>query len=134
MNPVMFNTGGTNMISVVHVGVAVIGAIEYGQHGERFLVGDVNMAWKDMLSLVLQAMGENKRIVTIPTQFAAIYGRNLKMKETKEGKESGLDPTKFMQDIQSRFTYFDPAPFSDALGYSRGGLEEAIIKTIKACL
>ncbi|HME52322.1 MAG TPA: NAD-dependent epimerase/dehydratase family protein [Candidatus Lokiarchaeia archaeon] len=134
MNPVMFTTGGTNMLAVEHVGEAVVGALERGKHGEHYLVGDVNMAWKDMLALMLQAMGAKKKIVTIPTSLAAIYGRNLKMKEAKEGKEMGLDPTKLMQDIQGRFLYFDPTPHAEALGYGRGGIEDAITKTIKACL
>jgi nucleoside-diphosphate-sugar epimerase len=134
MNPIMYPKGGTNMLSVEHVGEAIIGAIERGQHGERYSVGDVNMEWKDMLVLFLKAMGQRKKIVYIPTGLAALYGRSLKKKDAKEGKESGLDPSALMQDIQGRFLYYDAAPSAEALGYGRGGINESISKTVKACL
>lgn len=134
MNPVMFPRGGTNMIAVEHVGEAVVGAVEHGRHGSRYTVGDVNISWHQMLSIMLKAMGEDKKIVTIPTFLASMYGMSLKNKEAKEGKEAGLDHVRLFEDIQSQYLYFDPAPTAEILGYGRGGIEESIEKTIKACL
>lgn len=134
MNPVVFPKGGTNMLAVEHVGEAVVGAIEHGQHGERYLVGDVNMEWKTMLRLVLDALGVNRKVYYIPTKLAVLYGMHLKNQNAREGKEGGLNPAYLMQDIQARFLYFDPAPHADALGYGRGGIEAAINQTVKACI
>lgn len=134
MNPVVFPKGGTNMIAVEHVGEAVVGTVEQGRHGDRYPVGDVNMPWKEMLTIMLSAMGLKRRILTIPTFLATLYGRYLKRQEAKKGKESGLDPAHLFADIQSQYLYFDPAPTAEVLGYGRGGVREAIEKTIKACL
>ncbi len=134
MNPVAFPKGGTNMIAVEHVGEAVVGAIEHGRHGSRYTVGDENLSWTEMLAIMLKAMGEDKKIITIPTFLATLYGMALKNKEAREGKEGGLDHARLMEDLQSQYLYFDPAPVAEILGFQRGGVRESIQKTIAACM
>jgi hypothetical protein len=38
-----------------------------------------------------------------------------------------------MQDIVTRYLYFDPSDTAKALGYGRGGLEQSITDTMRAC-
>ena len=38
-----------------------------------------------------------------------------------------------MRDIMTDYLYFDPEDSVIKLGYGRGGINEAIIKTMKAC-
>ena len=47
--PLFFTKGGTNMISVIHVAEAIVGALEEGKAGEIYLVGDENISWVDWL-------------------------------------------------------------------------------------
>jgi nucleoside-diphosphate-sugar epimerase len=134
MNPVMFTKGGTSVIAVEHVGEAIVGAAENGEHGKRYPVGDVNMTWKELIRIVLDAMGQpKKRIVTVPTFLAALYGKKMRADDAKQGKEAGLDHYRLFADIQSQFFYLDVETVVEALGYQRGGVKEAIIKTVKAC-
>ena len=49
-----------------------------------------------------------------------------------KGVESGLDPLSYVK-VQTANTFFDPTPSQQALGYSRGGLEQAFKDTVEAC-
>lgn len=132
---VFFPKGGTNMISVRHVGEAVAGAIETGQHGQRYTIGDVNMTWKQMLRMMLEGLGiGNKRIISLPCFLMNSTAKSMKKKEIAEGIQSGLDPLYLFRDIQCRQMWYDPTPSAKALGYGRGGIETAIDETMKACL
>ncbi len=130
---VFFPRGGTNMITAAHVGEAVIGALERGVHGERYTIGDENHTYNEMLDMMLSALGERKRIVNIPKWVAVLAGRMVERGRRKQGLQGGLDGRYLMQDILTRELYFDPTETSEALGYGRGGLYEAIIDTMKAC-
>jgi dihydroflavonol-4-reductase len=130
---VFFPRGGTNMIAVPHVGEAVIGALERGAHGERYPIGDENRSYNDMLATMTSAIGERKRIMNIPRWVAVLAGRMLERSRRKHGLQGGLDGRYLMQDILTRELYFDASYTSEALGYGRGGLDEAISDTMKAC-
>lgn len=135
MNPIMYTTGGTTMITVEHVGEAIVGAIENRAHG-RFPVGDQNVSWKDMLKIMTKALGLNRKILILPkfmTFLAALYGRKLKNDDKKKGLQGGLDHEKLFYDIQSQFMYLDPAESVKALGYKQGGIEESITQTVFRC-
>ncbi|MHA1819812.1 MAG: NAD(P)H-binding protein [Promethearchaeota archaeon] len=133
MKRVMFPKGGSNMITVQHVAEAIVGAAENGKESRRYPVGDENMSWKEMLSIMLEAMGLKKKIITIPTFLATLYGKKIKREDKKQGKEAGLDPEYLFKDIQSQYLYFDPTPTIEVLKYNRGGVREAIIETVKRC-
>lgn len=132
---IFYPDGGSSMISVENVAEAVVGAIENGQHGQRYPIGDVNFSWNQMLRIMLNEMNmKNKRIVTIPCFLTSIYGKVLKNKEKKLGLESGLDLNYLFKDIMCRQFYFDSSIAAIELKFSRGGIEESIKKTIQACL
>lgn len=133
MPVVFFPRGGTNAIAVEAVGQAIAGAVERGEHGRRYPVGDENLTWKELLSVVLDAMGLKRRVVTLPTRVATWYGKLLKSREKRHGLESGLDLARFFADVQSRELFFDPEPTCRALGYERGGVVEAIKRAVAAC-
>ena len=59
--------------------------------------------------------------------------RVVKLQHSLRGREGGLDPVKFAA-IQTRNTFFDPAPAAEELGYGRGNLEEAFKDTVQTCL
>lgn len=128
---IFFPKGGTNMVTVTHVGEAVIGALEYGEHGKRYLVGDENHTFKEMLTMMMSAIGAQKKIISIPRFAAVAAGRAIEAQRRRNGLEGGLDTRYLMRDIMSSYLYFDSAPFADALHYGRGGLYEAIEDTMR---
>lgn len=131
--PLFYMGGGTNMIAVEHVGEAIVGAIERGEGGRSYTIGDENLTWVVFLERVLGILGKKKRIVILPTCMVRLMLRVVKLQHSLRGKEGGLDPVKFAA-IQTRNTFFDPAPAAKELGYGRGNLEEALKDTVHACL
>jgi len=130
---IYFPRGGTNMIAVEHVAEAIIGALENGEHGQRYTIGDENHSFNYMLEIMMSSMGANKKIVNIPRFMAVIAGNMIERDFKKQGLEGGLDARFLMKDIMTNELFYDPSPSIAKLGYKRGGLKEAIIKTTKAC-
>lgn len=134
MRVVFFPGGGSNMIAVEHVAEAIVGATEQGKHGSRYLIGDENLTWKELIRISLDAMGlKKRRIVTVPTFLMAPVGRWMKRKEKKKGKEAGLDMARFFKDIQSQHLFYDASDTAMELGYGRGGVKEAIEQSVRVC-
>jgi dihydroflavonol-4-reductase len=130
---IYFPRGGTNMIAVEHVGEAIIGALEKGKHGVRYTVGDENHSFNEMLGIMMSAVGESKKIINIPRFLAVMAGGMIERGFKKKGLEGGLDARFLMRDIITCNLYFDPSDAIKKLGYKRGELKEAIVKTMKAC-
>lgn len=130
---IFFPKGGTNMIAAEHVGEAIIGALEHGEHGMHYTVGDENHSFNEMLHIMFLSLGMNKIIINIPRFIAVIAGIIINRRWKKKGLEGGLDARYLMRDILSCDLFFDPTETAEKLGYKRGGLEESIISTIKAC-
>lgn len=133
-NKVYFFHGGSNMIAVEHIAEAIIGALKRGEGGKRYPIGDKNVTWKEWLTIILDVMNSDKEILFLPTWIGKIYGSYLRWKEKREGKEAGLNYKYLFKDIQSREFFFDPTSTQEELGYSGGGLEESIRKTVRRCL
>lgn len=131
--PLFYPKGGTNMIAVGHVAEAIVGALERGVGGERYPIGDENLTWAAWLDRLTALLGKRKRLITTPTAFARFGAGLLAWSHRRQGRESGLNPVKFM-DVQTRNTFFDPTPSSTALGYGQGGLDAALAETVAACL
>lgn len=130
---VLYPKGGSTMIAVEHVAEAVVGAIERGRHGERYPIGDENLSWNEMLTVMLRTLGIRSKVHHIPNFVATLFGRAQRMAETRRGRESGLNYALLFEDLMSEFLYLDPAPSVHALRYGRGGVREAIAATTRAC-
>jgi dihydroflavonol-4-reductase len=130
--PLFYTRGGTNMISVKHVAEAVAGALELGEGGQRYLIGDENVPWTDLLKRLSRFMGRRKKVILLPSSI--LYGPAWagRLVHKIQGKESGLHPARYLR-IQTVDTFFDPEPSRKLLGYGRGGLDQALQDTVKAC-
>lgn len=131
--PLFYMKGGTNMIAVEHVGEALVGAIETGRGGESYTIGDENVTWVEFIERILNILGKKKRVIVIPTFMIRLMVRIVKLQHRLHGKESGLDPVKFVA-MQTRNTFFDLSPAVKGLGYGRGNLQKALEDTVEACL
>jgi len=132
--PVLFYPrGGTNMIAVKHVAEAIVGAIEQGEGGQIYQIGDENLTWSEFLGRVSKLAGQKKKVVTLPNWMIRTGMGFVNLFYNLQGRESGLDPVPFV-DLQTTETFFDPTPSRAALGYGTGGLDQAFKETIAASL
>ena len=130
---IFFPKGGTSMIAVQHVGEAIIGALEQGEHGRRYPIGDENHTYNEMLKMMMAAIGRRVFVVNIPRFLAVMAGGFIERGWRKKGLQSGLDPKSLMRDIITDYLYFDASESAKALGFELGGLEGAILYTMQAC-
>lgn len=64
--PVLVCNGGTSVVYVDDVALAIVRALERGRSGERYILGGDNLSVKQLASLCLELLGQKKRIVKIP--------------------------------------------------------------------
>ncbi len=131
--PLFYTRGGTAMIAVQHVAEAIVGALERGEPGRRYPIGDENRTWEAWLTLIGELAGRRKRFVAVPPALVRVGMVGLRLWWRARGLESGLEPVAFV-DLQTRHTYYDPAPSREALGYGQGGLDAALAVTVRACI
>lgn len=129
---IFYTRGGTACVSVQSVAQAIVGAVERGQGGTYYLIGDENLSWEQMLHGLAEALGVKRTIVTLPNFLIRLALPLVKGWHALHGKESGLDPA-HLADIQTAETFFDPEPARRALGFRQGNLKQAFLETIKAC-
>ena len=121
------------MIAVQHVAEAVVGAIERGQGGKFYLIGEENLTYKDWLKRLMKFVGKEKVVQTMPNGLTRLGTGSIKLFHRLQGKESGLDPSRFTPVLTAE-TFFDPTPSKQALGYGQGGLDQALKETVYASL
>ncbi len=132
-NPVFYPKGGSTMITVEHVAEAIAGAIEHGEGGARYHIGDVNMTWEEMFSIMFKAAGIDRKIVRLPLWAARVAGTIMQSYHRMHGRDPGLNLKYVFQDIISHEFYLDPSSSVEVLKYNRGGVVEAIEETARAC-
>ena len=125
--------GGTAMVTVGQVAQAAAGALEKGQGGESYAIGGVNMAWSEFIPLLLECMGQAKRVVHLPKLLYELGNKAMERGFARQGKEGGLDLVR-LADIMYKEAYIDPEPAMRALGYGPADVKAAIRETVAACL
>lgn len=130
--PIFYTKGGTSMVAVERVAEAIAGGLEQGEHGQNYPVGDENRTWPELLEPLSRMAGKPRRVWTLPSFLVIAVLALVQLYHRLRGLESGLHPTAFVR-VQTRLTYFDPKPTQQALGFSGGGLDEALKDTVDAC-
>ena len=133
MPVIFFPKGGTNAVAVEHVAEAIAGAAEGDAPAGRYVVGDENLTWRELLGRLLQAMNRHNPIVTAPDFLLSPVLWLAKLVHRLQGRESGLDPVEFLK-VETAETYLDTNTSRSALGYGSGGLDAAFAATVRACL
>jgi len=64
--PVLVCNGGTSVVFVDDVALAVVKAMEKGKPGERYILGGENLTVKQLAALCLDLLGQKKTIVQVP--------------------------------------------------------------------
>ena len=133
---IFFPKGGTSMISVDHVGEAMIGAVEHGIHGTRYPVADENHPFRWMIREFEKGLGIKKPIIQPGAKLCAMGAERIAKEEAKKGREAGLDMSRLMTDIMAYELYIPEEVIrenSELLDFGRGGLEKAIEETMHRC-
>lgn len=129
---VFYVKGGTACISARTVGRAVVAAIERGEAGGRYPIGQENLTWAAMLRRLAQADGRRIRVVTLPTWLVRLGLLGLWLHHETQGKEAGLDPRYFAA-LQTAETFLDPRAVQSALGFESADLDKAFADTVGSC-
>ncbi len=129
---VFYTQGGSACVSVQAVAQAIAGAVESGQAGSAYPIGEENLTWQELLTRLAKAEGRDIRIVALPNVLIAPALWALWLIHRLQGKESGLDP-RYLLDLQSANTFFDPRPAQQQLNFQGGLLEQALAETVAAC-
>jgi nucleoside-diphosphate-sugar epimerase len=128
-----YTRGGSNMIAVEHVAEAIAGACERIERSRVYQVGDRNVSWTALLQGLCAAAGrEDDNVHIIAEELVHNVGWIGDFVYRLQGREGGLQPSHFTH-MQTANAYFDPSASRRALGYGRGGLEEAWRQTVDAC-
>lgn len=133
---VYFSKGSTTMIAIEHIAEAGMGALEYGKDGERYPIGDQNKSFRWMLSYMSECKGVKKKVVCPPTWLCVLGAKHIEKGFHKQGLEGGLDYALVMKEIMSTDMIIEEEVMDKVnkeLHISRGGLEEAIKKTMDRC-
>lgn len=135
---IFFPKGSTTMIAVEHIAEAALGAIEYGKDGEKYPVGDENKSFDFMLNTMTGAVLKKPRKIIHPGKTLCAWGgKMVAKKEMKKGLEPGLNFKLVMKEIMSgNKCCIEPEVMdkvASELHITRGGLKEAIEKTMHRC-
>ncbi|TXS96519.1 NAD(P)-dependent oxidoreductase [Parahaliea maris] len=116
--PVFAPKGGTNHITSKSVAQAVAGALENGEGGKAYLIGDENLSWKEYLERWFAAAGN-------PTEL-----------EVRDDIDHPLLPNAIMfAGAGATVSYDTPAEIRERLGnYATGQIDTAIAEVVQAYL
>ncbi len=64
--PVLVCNGGTSVVYVDDVALAIVRALEKGRSGERYILGGDNLSVKQLAALCLELLGQRKKIDQVP--------------------------------------------------------------------
>jgi nucleoside-diphosphate-sugar epimerase len=129
---IFYMKGGTACISARTAGRAIAAAIERGEAGERYPIGQENLTWAEMLERLARADGRRVRVVALPVWLVRLGLMGLWLRHELQGKEAGLDPRHFAQ-VQTAETFLDARASQSALGFESADLDEAFAATVRAC-
>lgn len=131
---VFFPKGGTTMVTVNQVSQAIAGAVEKGVGGTCYPVGWYNKTWKELLTIINEAMGfPNKKILTIPTFLYKLFSFKMSKDFKKRGIEPGLNPVDFVK-LMTTKTFIDKTKIETELGVSADDIDKAIKESVSYCM
>ncbi|MCC5669405.1 hypothetical protein LC653_37630 [Nostoc sp. CHAB 5784] len=129
--PLFAPPGGTNFVAASSLGHAIATALEKGKHGDRYLIGDENITWAELLERFARAAGRQTKVHTIPKGLVHASGTSIAWCLRLLGYESGLEPHKWSRSCVEKL-YFDPSPTQQILQYPRGNINQVIANIVNS--
>jgi len=125
--PLVAPAGGTNWITVTALAEAIAAALERGRAGARYLVGDEDIAWADLLARFAGAAGVSRPVRVLPRPALRAAAGGIELYARLTGKQAGVLPRAWVDVLCDRL-YYDPAGPAAELGHRRGDIDEEIAR------
>jgi len=71
---VFYPPGGKNFVHVKDVSAGIIKALETGRHGERYLLANENLSYREFYKMLNKVADQNARLVGIPRSVLMLLG------------------------------------------------------------
>jgi len=122
-----FAPGGRNYVYVKDAAIAMVNGLTQGKIGESYIVGNVNLSYQEMFTLVAKLVKVKPPKIKIPSLFIKIYG----MIGSAYGNLLKKQPTVSypMALISCDEHYFDPQKARNELGLPQTDIETAILES-----
>jgi len=122
--------GGIATMSVQQVADAAVGAIEYGEHEGRYVLGDTNMKYKQFYRYISEAMNQpDTKIITVPFEVLQPTMKKLDKQAASIGKEHGIH-LEITAEIQDRDAFIDPKHAMSILRYKKVDVVASLFDTL----
>lgn len=106
--------GGTNYMSVRSLCEAIAGALERGEAGKAYLIGDANLTFRDFFQKIFDTVGSQRRL-------------------EERDQEHPLLPDAFIVPGRGVVLSYEPDPAETALlGYRRNDIDRAVAEVVAA--
>lgn len=106
---VFFPSGGsTAIISRDGVAEAIVACTIAGENKKCYPIATDNISFKELLKLMLDGMGDNRKIMMLPACLCALGTHGMVRKQRKANKEPGLYYPKVMTQILAKNFDLDP--------------------------
>ncbi|MEG2014999.1 MAG: NAD(P)-dependent oxidoreductase [Clostridia bacterium] len=131
--------GGTAVLDISGVAEAVVATTYNGENNAKYLIGNVNMTFKNLIETMLKDISTTRKYVGLPPFICALGATAITRAERAKGLQSGLDYPKLMTQILSKKFYIDTAPVGIALCYDEFGytggkdVMQSISETMRKC-
>lgn len=135
---IYFPSGGsTAIISRDGVAEAIVACTIAGENKVCYPIATDNISFKELLKLMLQGMGDDRKVVMLPAFLCALGTHGMVKKQRAEGKEPGLYYPKVMTQILAKDFVIDPEQSMRALNFEHFGFKggtnakEEIVRTMQ---
>ena len=122
--------GGINLIDVTDCARAIVAAMEKGQAGEKYILGNRNISIKAYFDLIVKVAGRGKSpSIRIPSWMAVLSGYAYQMLSRITGK-SPVTSASWAR-VGSHYSWWDSTLARERLDLGQRPLEESITEAIK---
>jgi nucleoside-diphosphate-sugar epimerase len=129
--PLLAPTGGGNFMSATSLAEAISTALEDGPPGGRFLVGDENLCYAEIVLRFARAAGRERHCFQIPAGVLSAFGAASMVFAHLGGRQPGMDWREFAETLSGDL-FYDSEPSRRELHYPVGLVDRAINEAVAA--
>jgi dihydroflavonol-4-reductase len=123
--PVLVCKGGTSVVYVDDVALAIVRAMEKGKPGERYILGGENLSVRELATLCLELLGQKKKIIQVPNAIL----KGLTAVATTLHIKLPYNP--HVIPYATKFWFMDSSKATQQLGVQFRGARETLEPTLK---
>jgi nucleoside-diphosphate-sugar epimerase len=129
--PLLAPPGGSSFLTARALGEAIATALERGRAGARYLVGDENLRWSELLERFARAAGRSERPLLVPRALLTAAAFAVDVFARAGGREPGVRPIEWSR-LWASEMFYDASAARDELGHCVGDLDETIAELVAA--